>query len=282
MYTQLACPWAHRTLIVRTLKGLEGAISFDVVDWFLDGSRGWSFSGDPSHGTKDSVNGFERLRQVYEQSAPDYEGNITVPVLYDKKTKRIVNNESSEIIEMLNSEFNEFAATPEQAKLNLQPAQLKAKMDEVNEWIYPQINNGVYRCGFAKSQSAYETAFHELFEGLDRAEEILSKSRYLTSNTQLTLSDVRLFTTLIRFDHVYESHFKCNKKKIAEYPNLFGFVRDLYQRPEVRKTVDFDHIKKHYMASHRSINPLGIVSVGPPLELFDQPHTREQQFAGKQ
>lgn len=276
-FVSLACPWAHRTLIVRALKGLEAAISYSVVDWFLDGSKGWVFntSDDPTKGTIDHVHGFERLRQVYELNNPEYSGNVTVPVLFDKKLDRIVNNESSEIIQMLNNQFNAFSSTPELAAVDLYPSDLKASIDAVNEWIYPEINNGVYRCGFAVSQSAYEDAFHKLFNGLDKVEAILSKSRYLNSATQLTLADVRLFTTLIRFDTVYHTHFKTNKKKILEYSNIYNYMKEMYQIPAVRATVDHHHIRYHYMASHKTINPLGIVSLGPDTSELDLPHNRK-------
>lgn len=276
-----ACPWAHRTLIVRALKGLEQAISFDSVDWFLDGARGWTFnrSDDKTKGDRDSIHDFERLRQVYELTDQQYEGNVTVPVLFDKKTNRIVNNESSEIISMLNDQFNQFAATKAQAELDLYPAALKEDVDSVNAWIYIGINNGVYRCGFAQSQSAYESAFHLLFAGLDKVEAILARQRYLNSNTQLTLADVRLFTTLIRFDTVYHQHFKTNKKKILEYPAIYNYQKEIYQMPAVRATVDHYHIRYHYMASHKTINPLGIVALGPDVNELDLPHDRDTKFA---
>jgi len=199
-----------------------------------------------------------------------------VPVLYDKLAKRIVNNESSEIIVMLNRELNAFAASPEQAALDLYPEALRGEVDEVNEWTYPKINNGVYRCGFATEQKPYEAAFWELFGALDRVEGILSQQRYLASNTQLTLADVRLFPTLIRFDTVYHSHFKCNRKKIKEYPSTYAYMCEIYQRAEVRPTVDHEHIIKHYFSSHKSINPHGVVPIGPDLDELDQPHGRDK------
>lgn len=283
LYVCLACPWAHRTLIVRALKGLEDAISVTVVDWHLDGARGWSFTdaADRPGCTRDPLHNFDRLRQVYELAKPDYEGNVTVPVLFDKKLDTIVNNESSEIIVMLNSQFNAFSKTPEQRALNLHPDDLKTASDEVNEWIYPQINNGVYRTGFATSQAAYEEAFNTLFAGLDRLEGILKRSRYLVSNTTITLADVRLFTTLIRFDTVYHGHFKCNRRKVKEYDNIYRYMLELYQKPEIRATVDHTHIKHHYMGSHKNINPQGVISLGPPLEDLDLPHGRDTQFAVK-
>jgi len=278
LYVSLACPWAHRTLIVRSLKGLEKVISHTVMDWHLDGARGWCFTdaADRPGCSPDPIHNFERLRQVYEMVKPGYDGNVTVPVLFDKKTNKIVNNESSEIIVMLNSEFNRLAATTAARDLNLYPDDLKMAIDAINAWIYTDINNGVYRSGFATSQSAYEEAVTKLFAGLDRVEDILSRSRYLVSNERVTLADVRLFTTLIRFDTVYHGHFKCNIRKLKEYPNLYNYLKDLYQRPEWRHTVNHTHIKQHYMGSHKTINPTGIISVGPPLEDLDAPHDRDR------
>ncbi|XP_060072839.1 glutathionyl-hydroquinone reductase YqjG-like [Ylistrum balloti] len=272
LYVSLACPWAHRTLIVRKLKGLEQAITYDVVDWFM-GKNGWSFTDQKNGCTLDTINGCSRLREVYYKANPDYDGRITVPVLWDKQKKTIVNNESSEIIRMLNSEFNAFCATDEQQKLDFYPEHLRTNIDGVNEWIYPMINNGVYRSGFARTQEAYDVAVRELFQGLDRVEDTLSKSRYLTGN-ELTEADVRLFTTLVRFDKVYVGHFKCNKKQIVDYPNIWGYLRDLYQFRGIADTVNFEHITKHYMMSHESINPTRIVSIGPDID-FTTPHGRE-------
>jgi len=271
LYISYACPWASRTLMVRALKGLEHAISFDVVHPFLD-QQGWSFAQDETlnvHG--DSVNGFKRLREIYFKADPNYVGSFTVPVLWDKEKKVIVNNESSEIIRMLNSEFNQFAKHP---KLDFYPESLKTAIDEVNEWIYPNINNGVYRCGFAKSQEAYNIAYHDLFDSLDRVEKILSTNRYLTGN-QLTEADIRLFATLVRFDPVYVVHFKCNKRRLTEYPNIWGFTREIYQLPEIAKTVNMIHIKMHYYTSHLHINPTGIIPGGMECD-FTTPHGREK------
>ncbi|XP_021369355.1 uncharacterized protein LOC110460647 [Mizuhopecten yessoensis] len=272
LYVSLACPWAHRTLIVRKLKGLEQAISYDVVDWFLDG-EGWSLTDKKPNCTLDTVNGCSRMRDIYLKANPDYANRITVPVLWDKQKKTIVNNESSEIIRMLNSEFNDFCASEKQRKLDCYPESLRKEIDEVNEWIYPMINNGVYRSGFATSQEAYDVAVREVFKGLDRVEDILSKNRYLTGSN-LTEADVRLFTTLIRFDMVYVGHFKCNKKRIVDYPNLWGYLRDVYQIPGVADTVNIEHITKHYMGSHAMINPTRIISIGPDID-FTTPHGRE-------
>jgi len=205
---------------------------------------------------------------------PDYSSNITVPVLWDKKQKTIVNNESSEIIRMFNTEFNAFCETPEQKELNFYPEDLRTEIDAMNEWIYPQINNGVYRAGFAKTQEAYDIAVREVFAGLDKVEGILSQRRYLTGK-RFTEADIRLFTTLIRFDMVYVGHFKCNKKRVMDYPNIWNYVREIYQMPGVAGTVDAEHVQKHYQASHKSINPLSIVAIGPDLD-FSQPHNRDR------
>ena len=268
LYVSYACPWAHRTLMVRRLKGLEKAISFDVVDPFLP-SEGWTFEKNVAGATGDSVNDFRLLREVYFNSRPDFRGTVTVPVLFDKKTGVIVNNESSEIIRMLNSEFQDIAEHPE---LDLYPEALRRQIDELNDWIYPQINNGVYRSGFAQKQRAYSKAVSGLFEGLDRVEGILADSRYLCGD-RLTEADVRLFTTLVRFDAVYVTHFKCNVRRIVDYPNLWGYTRDIYQLPGVAETVNMEHIKRHYFESHRHINPYGIVPAGPELD-FTTPHGR--------
>jgi len=274
LYVSLACPWAHRTLITRALKGLQDVISVTVVDWHL-GPRGWKFSaGDECPGcTPDAVNGKEYLREVYELADPGYTGNVTVPTLWDTKSKTIVNNESSELIRMLFTEFNAFCATPEQAALDFYPADLRPAIDAVNEWIYPSINNGVYRCGFATSQDAYNEAFDELFAALDRVEGILERSRYLCG-PRLTEADLRLFPTLIRFDACYVQHFKTNLRRIADYPALSGYVRELYQMPAIRGTCDFEHIKQHYMGSHKGINPLGIIPRGPDMGYLEAPHGR--------
>jgi len=269
LYVSYACPWAHRTLIVRKLKGLEDAISFDVVDPILP-RTGWSFNSNVKGATGDRINDFKDLRDTYFASNPAYEGAVTVPLFWDKVSKRIVNNESSEIIRFLNSEFQAFAQEPE---LDLYPAALQGQIDELNDWIYPSINNGVYRCGFAKSQSAYSAAFRELFSAMDRVERILSKQRFLTGDS-LTEADIRLFTTLVRFDAVYLTHFKTNLHRLVEYPAMWGFVRDVYQTPGVSETVDMVHIKRHYFESHRHINPFGIVPDGPEID-FELPHGRD-------
>jgi putative glutathione S-transferase len=269
LYISWACPWAHRTAIVRALKGLQDVISLSPVD-FLLGPSGWTFSSE----NPDPNNGFQFIRQLYEQSDPQYSANYTVPVLYDKKAKRIVNNESSEIIRMLNDQFNHVAGNP---SLDLYPEALRPQIDELNAWIYPNINNGVYRCGFAQSQEAYDAAFDALFEHLDKVEAILSKTRYLTGDS-ITEADVRLFTTLVRFDPVYVVHFKTNKKRLTEYPNIWAFTRDIYQfsnsTGNVKDTVNMFHIKHHYYESHKKINTYGIVAKGFDID-FDAPHGRE-------
>jgi len=247
LYVSYACPWAHRTLITRRLKGLEDAISLDVVDYYM-GENGWRFNPDVPGATADTVNGFSFLREVYFLADGNYQGRFTVPVLWDKEQKTIVNNESSEIIRMLNSEFNDFCKTPEQRALDLYPVTLKAEIDSLNEWIYKDINNGVYRAGFAKKQEAYNVGVKDVFAGLDRVEEILSRQRYLIGS-QITEADVRLYTTLVRFDCVYVGHFKCNKRRIVDYPNLWGYLRDLYQTPGFGDTTNRFHIEHHYQVS---------------------------------
>jgi putative glutathione S-transferase len=260
LYVSLACPWAHRTLIVRALKGLQAVISYDVVHPHLTDS-GWSFDTGFAEATGDRVNGRSYLKQVYQQAAKDYAGVVTVPVLWDKTLGTIVNNESSEIIRMLNSEFQAFSTHPE---LDLYPSALRAAIDETNAWVYPSINNGVYRCGFARSQSAYDAAVQQLFAALDRAEGLLSKQAYLCGDA-LTEADVRLFPTLIRFDAVYHTHFKCNRKLIAQYPAMHRYMAGIYLLPGVAETVNMEHIRFHYYYSHRHINPTGIVAAGPDV-----------------
>jgi len=266
LYVSLACPWAHRTLIVRRLKGLEQAVPVTVVDPYM-GDRGWAFdaAGVPAD---DPAHGLTHLYQVYQRADPGYTGRVTVPVLWDTQTATIVSNESSEIIRMFDAELPGIASD----EPVLYPEALRAEIDAVNDWVYPRVNDGVYRCGFATTQEAYEEAFHALFDALDELDRRLEKQRWLVGG-QLTEADVRLFTTLVRFDPVYVGHFKCNLRRIADYPNLSGFLRDVYQLPGVAETVDFDHIKRHYYQSHRTINPTGIVPLGPALDL-DAPHER--------
>ncbi|GGE19349.1 glutathione-dependent reductase [Aureimonas endophytica] len=266
LYVSLACPWAHRTLIYRKLKRLEDVISISVVDWLM-AEEGWVFS--EREGTiPDTVNGCRRLHEVYVKADPHYTGRVTVPVLWDKETGTIVSNESAEIIRMLNRGFDAFG----DASLDLAPDDLLPEIDALNAQIYETVNNGVYRCGFATTQAAYEKPFHALFETLDGLEERLARSRYLLGE-RFTEADWRLFTTLIRFDAVYHGHFKCNARRIADYPNLFGYMLDLYQTPGIAETVNFHHIKGHYYQSHKTINPTGIVPLGPDQDL-GRPHGR--------
>ncbi|UHJ59110.1 glutathione S-transferase family protein [Vibrio furnissii] len=262
LYVSLACPWAHRTLIFRALKQLEAYIDVTIVcpDMMSDG---WQF------GIPEPLFGYTKLHQVYTQAKADYTGRVTVPVLWDKKTNTIVSNESSEIIRMFNSAFNALTGNEE----DYYPEHLRALIDEWNEYIYPNINNGVYRCGFATTQEAYEEAYESLFAALDKVESHLATHRYLAGNV-ITEADWRLFTTLIRFDAVYVGHFKCNKKRIADYPHLNGYLKELYQVPGVKETTDFYHIKRHYYFSHTTINPTQIVPVGPDLDL-ESAHGRD-------
>jgi putative glutathione S-transferase len=266
LYVSYACPWAHRTLIFRTLKGLERAISVSVVHPLMP-AESWAF-GDYPGATPDHVHGFGKLYQLYEQSAPGFDGLVTVPVLYDKQRRVIVNNESSEIIRMLNGAFDEWG----RSDVDFYPESLRDEIDAINALVYENVNNGVYRAGFAATQSAYETAFDRLFETLDDLEARLSTQRYLAGD-RLTEADWRLFTTLVRFDAVYHGHFKCNRRRLVDYPNLWAYARDLYQVPGVSETVNMDHIKLHYYGSHLGINPTGIVPKGPELD-FSLPHGR--------
>jgi putative glutathione S-transferase len=270
LYVSTACPWAHRTLIFRKLKGLDEAISVSVVEPVVV-NEGWTF-GTGTGCVPDTVNGFHHLHQVYSKAKPDYTGRVSVPVLWDKKTSTIVNNESSEIIRMLGSEFEAFAGSHE----DYYPKAVRAEIDAVNEFVYSNINNGVYRAGFAATQEAYERAFNALFGALDQLEPRLARLRYLVGD-EVTEADWRLFTTLVRFDAVYYGHFKCNRRRIVDYPNLSNYLRDLYQVPGVAGTVDMDHIKRHYYASHLHLNPTGIVPKGPELH-FDAPHDRARKF----
>jgi putative glutathione S-transferase len=273
LYVSLACPWAHRTLIMRALKGLEDAISVDVVHPLM-AEHGWTFDTDFPGATGDTVNGKTYLYEIYAQAKPDYSGRVTVPTLWDKQRNTIVSNESSEIIRMFNSAFDEIGAR----EGDYYPPELRKEIDAVNDRVYHNVNNGVYKAGFATRQPAYEHAFTALFETLDWLEERLSVQHYLAGD-RLTEADWRLFTTLVRFDAVYYGHFKCNKRRIVDYPALSNYLRELYQYPGVGPTVDMAHIKHHYYASHRQINPTGIVPLGPELD-FDAPHDRAS-IAGK-
>ena len=268
LYVSLACPWAHRTLIVRALKGLQQQISYDVVHPLMLES-GWTFDSDFPAATGDRINQKQFMHQIYTQCDPCYTGRVTVPVLWDKQNQTIVSNESSEIIRMLNSGFNEIGAN----ELDLCPESLQVEIDQWNEFIYEPINNGVYKAGFATTQEAYDDAVVTLFDQLDKLEETLTTRRFLVSD-QLTETDIRLFTTLIRFDPVYVQHFKCDRKRIAEYPALSNYLRDIYQQPGVADTCDLDHIRHHYYRSHPTINPHGIISYGPEFDLM-APHGRE-------
>lgn len=266
LYVSLACPWAHRTLIMRSLKGLTDAISVSIVDPVM-GEEGWTFSNAPGS-IPDTVNRAQYLREIYLKHEPQYTGRVTVPVLWDKQTGVIVNNESREIIRILDTEFGAIA----QHDINLYPEELRQTIDETIEAIYQPINNGVYRAGFAATQFAYEEGVTDLFQALDHWETVLEDQRYLCGN-HLTEADICLFTTLLRFDPVYYVHFKCNLRHIYEYPNLWGYLRDIYQLPGVKETCNLDHIKQHYYKSHPTVNPSGIVPLGPQLDL-DSEHGR--------
>ncbi|KAK8964630.1 hypothetical protein KSP40_PGU020482 [Platanthera guangdongensis] len=280
LYVSYACPWASRCLAFLSLKGLDKAISYTATNSVSERTKvtdehfGWVFpdsSTEESGANPDPLNGARSIRELYELASPNYSGRFTVPVLWDKKLKTIVNNESSEIIRMLNKEFDEIA---ENADLDLYPPHLQSVIDEVNEWVYDAINNGVYKCGFAKIQSAYDEAVVKLFDALDKCEEILSKQRYICGNV-LTEADIRLFVTLIRFDEVYTVHFKCNKRLLREYPNLFNYTKDVYQISGISSTVNMEHIKKHYYGSHPGINPSGVVPIGSNID-YSAPHDRDR------
>ncbi|GAB1582616.1 glutathione S-transferase family protein [Phyllobacterium phragmitis] len=272
LYVSYACPWAHRTLIFRVLKKLEDVISVSVVDYHM-GEEGWTLYGTDG-GTGDHLYGARRLHEIYTRADPKYSGRVTVPVLWDKQHQTIVSNESAEIIRMLNSAFDEYG----DASLDFYPEDLRGEIDAMNDFVYPNINNGVYRAGFATTQEAYEEAFNQLFAALDEIEQRLSRQRYLTGD-RLTEADWRLFTTLVRFDPVYVGHFKCNRQRIADYPNLSNYLRDLYQVPGIAGTVNMRHIKAHYYGSHKTINPTGIIALGPEID-YGAPHDRNR-FASK-
>jgi len=266
LYVSCACPWAHRTLIFRSLKQLESLITVSTVNPLML-ENGWEFGekGDP-------VFGFDYLYQLYLQSKPDYQGRVTVPVLWDRKTRTIVSNESSDIIRIFNSAFNDVTRNYD----NYYPVHLSQEIDRVNVFIYGSINNGVYRSGFATSQSAYENANDELFSALDWVESRLTFNRYLVGD-QITEADWRLFTTLIRFDAVYHGHFKCNRQKLSEFTSITNYMRELYQVPGVKQSINMKHIKEHYYRSHKTINPTGIVPTGPLLK-FNLGHNRNNFF----
>jgi putative glutathione S-transferase len=268
LYVGFACPWAHRTLILRKLKGLEPLIGISAVNSFM-GEQGWTFAPAPET-IPDDVNGVERLYELYLIADAHYSGRATIPILWDKQQRTIVSNESAEIVRMLNSAFDLVGANGN----DYYPAELRAEIDEWNAFIYPNLNNGVYRAGFATTQEAYEEAATGVFAALDKIEARLATSRYL-AGSRLTEADVRLFTTLIRFDPVYHGHFKCNKHRIVDYPNLWGFVRDVYQLPGIADTVHIDVIKRHYYRSHPTVNPSRIVPIGPALD-YTTPHGRDR------
>ena len=261
LYVSLACPWAHRTLIFRKLKKLEKVIGVSVVDWLML-ENGWEFSDRPGT-VPDSVNGARYLYEIYAKAKADYTGRVTVPVLWDKKTGTIVNNESAEIIRMFNSAFDAFG----DVELDFYPAALQPEIDAINALVYDNVNNGVYKAGFATTQEAYADAFAALFDTLDELEARLSRQQYLVGD-RITEADWRLFTTLARFDAVYVGHFKCNRRRIADYAYLHAYLRRLYAVPGIAETVNMTHIKGHYYGSHRTINPTGIVPEGPVLEFM--------------
>ena len=266
LYISLACPWAHRTLIFRALKKLDDVISVSITEP-LYGKTGWEFGTTPGT-TPDTANGKTTMAEVYLLADPRYTGRVSVPVLWDKTRRTIVNNESAEIIRMLNAAFDAFT----DVKTDYYPRPLRAEIDRINDLVYPNVNNGVYRAGFATGQAAYEEAARGVFAALDQLEQVLSGQRYLVRD-QITEADWRLFTTLIRFDSVYYSHFKCNLRRITDYPNMWNYLRELYQVPGIAGTVSIDQIKTHYYGSQRQVNPTGIVPIGPLLD-FDAPHDR--------
>lgn len=270
LYVSLACPWAHRTLIFRKLKGLEETIPVSVVHWRMK-ENGWEFrtDDDPTEAvTGDPLYGLQYLYQLYTRAKPDYSGRVTVPVLWDQKRETVVSNESAEIIRMLNSAFDDLGATAR----DFSPADLLEEIDRVNAFVYDRVNNGVYKAGFATSQAAYEEAVTALFQALDQLDARLGQQRWLAGD-RLTEADWRLFTTLVRFDPVYVGHFKCNLRRLVDYPNLWAFTRELYQMRGIAETVNFHHIKHHYYGSHDTINPSGVVPLGPLLD-FNAPHGR--------
>jgi putative glutathione S-transferase len=269
LYVSYACPWAHRTLLVRSLKGLEDAISVDVVDPYRE-DDGWQFTPEKEDCTEDTVNGSDYLREVYVEADPDVTGRVTVPVLWDKKEETIVNNESKEILRMLDTEFDDVA----DYDVDLYPEGYQEDVDRIIEDIYEPINNGVYRAGFARSQEAYDRAVDELFDALDHWDEVLADQRYLAGD-RLTEADICMFTTLVRFDQVYHTHFMCNKQHIHEYDNLWPYLRDLYQTPGVAETVNMSHIKEHYYTTHPDVTPSRIIAAGPDLD-FEAEHDRDE------
>jgi len=268
LYVSWACPWAHRTIIARTLRQLENVVGMTVVDPIRD-DRGWAFREGPGH-TADPINGFQFLSEAYMATNPHFQSRVTVPVLWDSETRKIVSNSDDDIMRMFNQAFHQCTNSP----VDLYPENLRQEIDELNTFMYVNVNNGVYRAGFATSQLAYEQAVTMLFDALDKMEERLSTQRYLFGQ-RIVETDWRFFVTLIRFDAVYHGHFKCNLRRIVDYPNLFGYLKDLYQQEGIAATVNFDHIKRHYYITHDDINPTGIVPLGPDQDLLAS-HGREK------
>ncbi|MFU8814753.1 MAG: glutathione S-transferase family protein [Pseudomonadales bacterium] len=266
LYVSYACPWAQRTLIMRAFKGLEEHIRVSMVHWHM-GDHGWTF--EPAPGViPDPLFAVKYLYELYLKADPKFTGRVTVPVLWDSRQNTIVSNESADIIRMLNSAFNAAGAEPG----DFYPTELRDQIDQINDRVYHTLNNGVYKCGFATTQEAYDEAVYPLFDTLNWLEGLLAKRRYLTGNS-LTEADVRLVTTLLRFDPVYHGHFKCNIRRLVDYPNLWGYTRELYQHPRIRHTVDFHHIRHHYYGSHPNVNPSGVIPAGPELD-YAAPHGR--------
>jgi putative glutathione S-transferase len=273
LYVSWACPWAHRTLVTRALKGLDHAISVDVVDPYRQ-NDGWEFAPEKEGCTADSIHGADYLRQVYTAADPEFTGHVSVPVLWDRKAETIVNNESEEIMRMLDVAFDDIAAND----VDLYPEGYQDDVDRIIDEIYEPINNGVYRAGFAETQGAYDRAVGELFDALDHWDDVLADQRYLAGD-RLTEADVAMFTTLVRFDAVYHTHFKCNVRQIKDYDNLWGYLRELYQLPGVTETVNLDQIKEHYYRSHTDLNPKQIVPAGPDID-FSAEHDRDRLPGG--
>jgi putative glutathione S-transferase len=273
LYIARACPWAHGAALVRSVTGLDDAISMDIVDP-LRFENGWQFTPEKDGCTPDTINGFDYLREVYTAADPDYTGRVTVPVLGDKQKETIVNNESVEIMQMLDAAFDAYKSRP----ISLRPDATADEIDEIIERLYDPINNGVYRAGFARAQAAYDRAVGDLFAALDHWDDVLADQRYLAGE-ELTLADLRLFPTLVRFDQVYHTHFKCNVRRILDYDNLWNYTKELYQLPGVAETVNMTHIKDHYYRTHESVNPSGIVARGPEVD-FTAAHDRDRLAGG--
>jgi putative glutathione S-transferase len=266
LYVALACPWSHRAVVVRALKGLEDAVGISYIHPFRD-ERGWAFPGGEY---VDRLHGWSFLSTGYEHTDPDYAGRVTVPVLWDREEERIVSNESQDIVRMFNADFNALAKNPD---LDLYPEDLRDEIDALNAVIYDEVNNGVYKCGFSTSQGAYDEAFTMLFDRLAKLEELLGERRYLAGD-RLTEADWRLWVTLARFDAVYYVHFRCNGRLLMDHPNLWGYARELYQLPGVKETVAMDEIKRHYYTTHDMLNPKRLIPAGPLDMDWDKPHGR--------